>query len=218
MRNLGFTFDKGLNMRAQISKVKQKAIGNLVNIARIVKYLDRGSRLKLVYGLVLSHIDFCNSLYIYLPNYILRELQLIINSSARLIVGMPRFSRDPVSPACIELHFLPVKARIIYKICLLTFKSLTFGQPIYLAELLNIRQISRDLRSSSDLRLDEPIIAQSNFSNRCFEYVAPRLYNSLPVAVRDSSTVFTFKRRLKTFLFNQAYDLNLLCLDKNFRM
>ena len=89
---------------------------------------------------------------------------------------------------------------------------------IYLAELLNIRQISRDLRSSSDLRLDEPIIAQSNFSNRCFEYVAPRLYNSLPVAVRDSSTVLIFKRRLKTFLFNQAYDLNLLCLDKNFRV
>ena len=46
-------------------------------------------------------------------NSSLRMLQLILNMSARIVVGMPRFSHTPV---CIEFHSLPIKSRINYKI------------------------------------------------------------------------------------------------------
>ena len=216
VRNLGFVFDSKLKMETQINKVKGKAIANLKNIAQISKYLDRNSRLKLVYGLVLSHIDFCNSLYAHLPNCLLRSLQTIINSATRLIVGLPMFSHEHITPHCIELHFLPIKARIIFKICLLTYKSLKFGQPAYLSELLSYNQTERLLRSSEDPKLVEPVIAQSNFSNRCFAFCAPRMYNGLPLDIRNAPSVLSFKSRLKTFLFTQAYDTNRLCIRANF--
>ena len=216
MRNLGFVFDDSLKMEAQIRKAKGKAIGNLKNISQISNYIDKNSRIKLIHGLVISHIDFCNSLYAHLPNYLLRQLQTIINSSARLIAGLPRFSQDHITPVCIKLHFLPIKARIHFKICLLTYKSLKFEQPVYLKNLLHFSQPSRSLRSSEDPKLVEPIIAQSNFSNRCFAFCAPRMYNALPIHVRLIPTVESFKNRLKTFLFTEAYDIDRKCIKPNF--
>ena len=119
VRDLGFTLDSNLTLDAQIQKVKSKAIGNLINISRISAYLDKSSRLKLVHGLVFSRIDFCNPLYFGLPNTKLKQLQLMINDATRLVAGLPRFSRERITPITIELHFLPIKARIHFKICLL---------------------------------------------------------------------------------------------------
>ena len=204
IKDLGFTFNTDLNMKLQILNVKRKAIGNLINISKIAQYIDLNSRLKLIYGLVLSRIDFCNSLYVDLPNNLLRPLQIIINDCARLAKGIPRFSRERVTPICMELHFLPIKARIIYKICLLMHKVIVFGQPSYLAEIVRYREPSRTLRHSN--LLEEPMVSRSQYSNRSFKYCAPRLYNALPLNVRESRSIEIFKRNLKTYLYMQAYD------------
>ena len=216
IKDLGIIFDQHLTMETQILNVRAKAIGNLINISRISKYIDKDSRLKLVYGLVLSRVDFCNSLYANLPKYQVRKLQIIINDAARLVCNVVRFSRDRVTPLCIQLHFLPIKARIMYKICLLTYKILMYGQPSYLADLIKYRTTSRPLRSNTSLQLHEPIIAQTNYSDRCFAYCAPRFFNELPESVRLSTSVAVFKSRLKTFIFTEAYDLENLRIRENF--
>ena len=77
-------------------------------------------------------IDFCNPFYFGLPNTKLKQLQLIISDMTRLVAGLPRFSRERITPITIELHFLPIKARINFKICLLVYKALKLGQPAYL--------------------------------------------------------------------------------------
>ena len=97
VRSLGVIFDKNISMTQQITEAKRKAIGNLINISRISRFIDKSSKMKLVHGLVLSQIDFCNSLYCGLPGSSLRMLQLILNMSARLVAGMLRFSRDRIT-------------------------------------------------------------------------------------------------------------------------
>ena len=185
VRDLGFIFDKNLSLIEQLKNTKKKTIGNLINISRITKFINFKSRIKLVHGLVLSNLDFCNSIYAGLPNLYLHQLQNIINSAARLIVRMPRLSQECITPVCINLHFLPIKARIKYKICMLVYKALSYGQPSYIADMLKYRASSarRPLRNDRQMQLEEPIIAPSLYSNRCFSYCAPRiciLYNSLP--------------------------------------
>ena len=107
--------------------------------------------------------------------------------------------------------------RIDYKICLLAYKALNFGQPEYLAELLQHHEAIRPLRSDAKYLLKEPIIAQANYSNRCFTYCAPRIYNKLPENIKTAQTIEIFKSRLKTFLFTQAYDMNNKCISMNYR-
>ena len=192
-RNLGFIFDQTLSLSNQINKAKQKAICGLINISHISSLIDKKHRLQLVHSLVFSHIDFCNSLYYGLPSSDLHPLQMVVNNAARLIVNLPRFSRDRITPICIDLHFLPIRARIEFKILLLIFKAIKHGEPSYLSDLLTpyVPQSNISLRSSG--RLYEPIISTLASSERCFEYHAPRLYNILPDDIKSLNSVETFK-------------------------
>ena len=218
VRSLGIIFDEKLTLKHQINNVKKKAVYNLINIARISKLIDKPSRIKLVHNLVFSQLDFCNSLYYGLPDNTLRPLQLIMNSASRLICGLPRFSRERITPYSISLHFLPIKARIIYKICILVFKALSSGQPKYLRELISEQISQRGLRNQFPGKLIEPIIGTSAYSNRCFMYCAPRIYNSLPRAVCEAENVHIFKKLLKTELFRRAYNLETDSVQREFHL
>ncbi len=69
---------------------------------------------------------------------------------------------------------------------------------------------SRALRSSSSISLVVPRIRLTTMGARSFSYAAPRLWNSLPLDIRNSNCLLTFKTRLKTYLFRQAF-LSLYC-------
>jgi len=105
-----------------------------------------------------------------------------------------------------ELYWLPVTARIKFKLALLTLKILTSHQPSYLRELLQPHRPSRQLRSSSHNLLDIPQ-TRTVFAQRSFSHCAPRIWNSLPDTITCdlNITTCTFKRTLKTFVFSYCY-------------
>ena len=146
VRYLGVSFDSDLSFKKQIDMVVKNCNFQIRNMYAIKKYLDYKClhlliHHLLVHSLVISKIDYCNSLYVGLSNYLLKKLQSVINRSVRLICSLP--PRVPTTQYLIELHWLPVKARIEFKICLLAFKALKFGQPRYLANLLSLQNIQR---------------------------------------------------------------------------
>ena len=119
----------------------------------------------------------------------------------------------------IELHWLPMKARIIYKICLLTYKAPKFGEPKYLYEYLVPFELetSVTVRHASDRhRLFEPRTNRCS-GERSFQYSAPRLYNKLPVEIKDSENITQFKKRLKTYLFGESYDMNQKTINEQYK-
>src|SRR5688572_21677225 len=88
----------------------------------------------LVRAFVCSRIDYCNSLFIGLPKSRLSPLQLVLNIAARLIARLPRYSR--ISTFMFqELHWLPLRARIQFKIFTLMFKAQRGLAPKYLTEV-----------------------------------------------------------------------------------
>ena len=109
----------------------------------------------------------------------------------------------------IKLHWLPIKARIKFKICLIVFKALRFGQPKYIADMLSPVTISHLTLCSDDdpYRLHEPrAVDERAFAERSFVYTVPRLYNGLPATVKQQASVQSFKTLLKTFLFSRVYN------------
>ena len=83
-------------------------------------------------------------------NVILKKFQSVLNRAARLIFDLP--PRIPTTSSLIELHWLPLKARIESKISLVTFKALKFNQPSYIRELLSLsfHESTSGLRSADD--------------------------------------------------------------------
>ena len=64
------------------------------------------------------------------------------------------------------------------------------------------------LRSADDpYRLYElRPIGERGFANSSFSYIAPRLYNKLPITIKLIDSLNTSKSHLKAFLFSHAYD------------
>ena len=104
-----------------------------------------------------------------------------------------------------SLHWLPVKERIIFKILLVTYKLVHGFAPAYLNELLLNYTPHRLLRSSSLNLLSIPKTKTVTYGDRSFSDIAPKLWNDLPIIIKQCSTVDSFKSRLKTFLFNSVY-------------
>jgi hypothetical protein len=208
LKNIGMMFDSKLSFEAHINNVVKKCNYHIRNLYTLKCYLDNDALLTLVHSLITSNIDYCNVLFYGIPKKYVGKLQRIMNRAVRLIFGLPR--RCSITPYLIRLHWLPIKARIEYKVCLLTFKVLKFQEPMYLFELLSpyVTEANAVLRSQDDhLRLTEPIVTHGrNFVDRSFAFSAPRLYNALPYDIRNESTVESFKKKLKTHMFELSYN------------
>jgi hypothetical protein len=205
VRDLGVTLDSKLQFHQHVNEVVRSSYFQLHKIARVRKYLTHDATKSLVHGLVLSRLDYCNVVLYGLPDILVNKLQRVQNHAARLIAGVRKY--DHVSPILQTLHWLPVDQRVIYKIVLLTFKALHGFGPVYIADLLTPYIPSRSLRSAGQGLLHAPTYRLKTYGARSFQCAAPRLWNQLPLDLRNQSNILTFKRHLKTYLFKQTYGL-----------
>ena len=204
VRNLGVMFDQDMSFNSHIKHISRTAFFHLRNISKIRRILSQKDAEKLIHAFVSSRLDYCNSLLSGCPNKSLKTLQLIQNAAARVLTRTNR--RDHISPVLASLHWLPVKSRIEFKILLLTYKALNGQAPAYLQELVVPYYPSRTLRSLDAGLLVIPRVSKSRTGARAFSHQAPLLWNHLPVSVREADTLSIFKSKLKTFLFDKAYN------------
>ena len=171
---------------------------------QIRKYLSESAAKTLTHAFVSSRLDNMNSLLYNVPDYQILKLQRIQNHAARIIKKQKQSCH--ITPALIDLHWLPVQYRIQYKILLLVFKCVHGEGPVYLSSLLQRYQPSRALRSANQLLLREKP-SHKRYGDRAFSVAGPKLWNRLPSELQNSDTVKSFKKSLKTHLFKQAYNL-----------
>ena len=113
---------------------------------------------------------------------------------------------EHITPVLMQLHWLPVRYRIIFKVCLLIFKCLNGLCPLYLYDLVATRPVVRSTRSASDVTLlIRPRAKLVSAGDRMFSVIGPELWNQLPKQLREASNVDTFKAGLKTNLFKRAF-------------
>ena len=192
-----------MSMDAHITSVSKACYYNIFNISRIRHYLDLQTCKTLMHCLVTSKLDYCNSLYANMPSKSIQKLQRIQNSAARCISRCSRY--DHITPVLHSLHWLPVSARITFKLLAITHDCVhNKNFPSYLKELISPYTPRRSLRSSSDSLLTQPKSLNRLFE-RAFSFVSPQLWNSLPQNLRTVTTKDTFKSQLKTHLFLSVY-------------
>ena len=129
-----------------------------------------------------------------------------MNAGVRFIFNIRLKDRVSITPYLRECHFLPVKARVDFKLCMLVYKCLNNMGPTYLTSLLRYKSSLPSLRVFSDNSLLQvPKLETLGYKNRKFSIAAPNLWNNLPRNVRESSSLTLFKSRLKTHFFEVCF-------------
>ena len=201
-KNLGVLFDSSLNFQEHISQTCRTCFHHIRDLRRIRKSLSLDLAKQIAVALVSSRLDYCNSLFHNMPEKYIARLQRVQNCLARVVTNAPRFSRSV--PFLKRLHWLPVKFRIHFKICAITFRTLKENKPAYLADLLVRPKCSKYLRSTNSNRFVVPRI-KTKTGSRAFSISGPALWNALPVPIRNTKTNLTFRKLLKSNLFDLAF-------------
>ena len=100
---------------------------NLQKPKAICDILTEGTCKTLVMGLVMSHLDYANAIFVGLQETDIDKLQCVHNMAAKLILNKDK--EDSVTECFIKLHWLPIRTRIHFKILTLTYKCLN-GQAL----------------------------------------------------------------------------------------
>ena len=185
-------------MQPHINATCKSGYYHLRNISRIRKCLTKESCVTLVHAFISSRLDYCNSLLSGVPDCHINKLQVLQNSAARVVTFTRKF--DHITPILYQLHWLPVKERIKFKILLLTYKALNGKAPQYISQMLSFKD-TRNTRYMQSVPLFVPKVRCPTFGGKSFSHVAPTLWNRLPLSIRLAQDVDAFKTKLKTHLF-----------------
>ena len=204
VKNLGVQLDGSLNFNKQVSSVVKASFYQLRTIAKLKPILSATDLETVVHAFISSRLDYCNSLYIGISQSNLNKLQLVQNAAARLLTNTKK--SEHITPILAQLHWLPVKFRIEFKILLFVFKALKGSAPSYISELLPPHSTTRSLRSQDQLLLAVPRTRLKTRGDRAFSVAAPKLWNTLPPHIKSSPTITSFKSNLKTYFFSIAFN------------
>ena len=206
IKYLGVQLDESLSMKSHIANKCRVAMLNIQRIKFIRPSLSVETCQTLVQGLVISHLDYANATLAGLPSYLIGRVQKVQNTAAKLILNKNKF--DSSTECMKELHWLPIRARIEFKVLMLVYKCLQNKAPLYLRNLIKKKECRREgLRSSEDdLMLEVPHTLKKIYASRSFSVYGPELWNRLPYNIRSQNTLQKFKSDLKTHLFTREYN------------
>ena len=198
-KTLGAVLDEELKFDKMISDVCQAAYCKLNELKSMRNSIGEDLRLSLVKCYILSKLDYCNFLYANATNKQLKPLQKCLNAGMRYIFSIRRSQH--VTPYLKRAHVLPIRFRIIYKLCMYVYKINNGLAPEYLNSLVTKRETSRQLRST----MDETLVA-THYEPSTIAFRMCSEWNQLPRELREAPSIDSFKKYLKTHLFRRAFD------------
>ena len=196
VKNVGVWIDKHLDMKCHVNKVVSHCYKILKDIGRVRPVLSQTHTEMLVHSMISIRIDYCNSIFYNMGKSNLYKLQKVQNAAARLIVQKRR--RESISNTLKQLHWLRIESRIIFKILLLVYKSIQGT----CSNNLQLDFKSYNCRPEEFLMLKTGF-CKTKYGKRTYDYVAPRLWNALPLHIRTEKLI-KFKKMVKTLLFEDT--------------
>ena len=169
-----------MSVADHVSAVIRSDYYNICRLRQLRSSMTREALRHAAYSLVLSRVDYCNSLYANALATSTKRLQSLINMAARVVSGRSRlittdFTRD-------YLHWLSIRQRVDFKICLMVYKAQHDLSPVYLTEMMKPTSMiprRRDLRSASRCDLIIPK-HRTKFAEHAFIVAGPMAWNRLP--------------------------------------
>ena len=120
VNSLGVKIDSGLTFNEHVDNICKASAYHIRSLRHIRGFIDEDAATSVATALVSARIDYCNSLLYGTSKSNIDKLRRLQNSLARAVMCTGKF--DSITPVLAALHWLPISARITYKVALLTRK------------------------------------------------------------------------------------------------
>lgn len=199
VKNVGVWFDSKLYFEDQIRKVAGKCFGTLKTLRKCIDLIPSKSRKTIVHALITSQLDYGNILYLEATKESIKSLHQVQNAAEKLVLNPPKSSS--ASAALNPLHWLLVSQRIKFKALCFCHRILHKQGPSNLHLMIQAYIPGRDLRSSESKLARIPKTMKARLGAHAFSFLATKMWNSLPYALRASPSEKEFRSKLKSWLF-----------------
>ncbi len=177
----------------------KKVTGTLLYINGIKDRFDIATRTLIVKSLALSLINYCSLVWGMANRTQLDRVQKLQNFASKVAIGARKY--DHVTPILKQLTWLKIEDNILYDVSVLVFKILRNYFPDWLFTLQTVGETRNILtRQINDLVVPR---VTTDYGNRILTVKGPRIWNELPVNVREEHTLPSFKRKLKAHILNK---------------
>ena len=208
VRNLGLNFDEVLSWRRHINIIIGRAIAKFKDISRYKKFLNEKSKKLLCEALILSQFNFGDLVYLNIDMYLQRKIQRIQNLCLKFIFDIKKKDIWNSSDLRKKLNWLSMRDRRILNGLSLLYKTLNGKSPDYLKDMFTlVSEISDRNTRTYPGNIWLPNERYSAIHLKSFRLYIPKIWNMLHTDIKNSKSLFTFRSKLKTALFNE--DLNI---------
>jgi len=122
LKSLGVVLDCSLSFNQQVSNVCRACYYHIPALRHISDSLPDDVARTVTCSIVFSRLDYCNTLYAGMSSNNSKRLQLVQNMLSRVTLKLHKSNN--ITPALIQLHWLPIRQRVNFKVATLTYKIL----------------------------------------------------------------------------------------------
>ena len=183
-----------MTFERHIDEMYKKTMGSLIYLNRIKLQVTPDVRVLLVQALSLSYLNYCSNIWGTTSKTQLQRVQKLQNFAAKVAVGNGK-KYDRATPYINKLNWLKIEKKCIFDTCVLAYKVLNNILPEWFMTFTLVRAVNPvPTRQADDLVIPR---TQTLTWERGVKARAPKQWNTLPLDVRNSSTLNVFKRKVK---------------------
>lgn len=212
-RNLGVQMDSLLRYEKHVAESVRNCFYRLKILYKIRPHLSEELRLQLVESLVLSKLNYADT--VYGPRLLRktdRLIQRVQNACVRFCFDVT--SRSHVSPFLNKHRILKMKLRRKLHMACLLFGTLKFKEPIYLLNKVNwLSSREKGIGRQCSQQLLIPAHKSATFKGS-FRYAASKIWNNIPPPLRKVDiSMTTFRNNLRKYLLDEQQKAECITLN-----
>ena len=193
LKILGVTLDSKLSFKPHISEQLKRACAKAYALRRVRKFIPQTIMIRLYKAYILPHLEYCSPLLLGISDGLNNKLEDTNYYILRTILGLSKSTE--YSHLLNIAHLQSLQSRRQFQALVLLYRCMNGQGPSYLSERFNVLNVNYDLRGGGT-RLKLPPF-NLEYQHKSFSYICARLWNGIPVKVREARDLPSFKRALR---------------------
>ena len=186
---LGVHIDKTLKFNLHIDKISNKISKSVGIIFKLRQFLSMENRVQLYYTLIYPYLNYCNLVWGGTYQTHLIRLVLLQKKAIRIVCNKPYIY--PTNELFYNNRILKVPDIHLYNVGIYMFKKIGNGE---------FSTSNYPTRSVNSLI---PQFQRLTSTQRSIFYTGPKIWNAIPVDIKNSPSILSFKRNYKSYLISR---------------